>query len=396
MVDTTRAEPDDEWNNSWIVLNPGTANPIWRRVTDAGGWVTNTGTFTITGNWPSSLPNGPAAGTPYEIFKVYRPENWLQAINYALTKSYPRRHRPASVEIPQNPKSRILDYGRLAKEVNTLANPTGAVTVTELADGGGAFQAGTYTFTYTFFNDFGETLAAPTSTVTIVGPNSRIDVPTISNVPAGAWGANFYCSVQPGDTTLDMLNVGDATIIVPSDQSTLNRPAITVVSPGQNINGKIWELQFQTPNPWYGIAPPSYNTTNVDFFRLHQIQKRMNPGGFPEVWNLLDPSWYKPLGGTTIQLAAIPTPGFNLKLIMTTTMPTVATDTDSTQEPTEMIMEGAEAYLWALLTKTSTIVNVNWKQLHDVSWAQYLKHCSEYAMVVPREFVYVPPIQVQY
>ena len=395
LVDTSRPEPDDEWDSSYIVLNPGSSsNVIWRRVADTNGWVQNTGTLTIVGSWPAPYTNGPTAGTPYELFKVFRPEAWLQAINYALEKSYPKRHRPVSFEVPQNNATRIIDYGRLAKQINTLSTPALAPVLTEIADGTGAFQPGTYTLTYTFFNDFGETLQAPTATITIVGTNSRVDIGEISNVPAGALGANYYCSIQPNDTTLDMLDMGNATVI--PDLTSQNTPMNARLNPGWNLNGRIMEIQISTPNPWMGVSPPSYNTTSVDFYRLHQVLQRINPGSFPEMWNAMDPSLIKKLGGTQIMLEYLPVSQLNLRLICTTMVPTLAAETDITQEPTELIYEGAEAYLWNLQVKTSTIVNVNWQKLHDASWANFQTMLNSYAMDIPRDFKYVPIIKVQY
>lgn len=377
-------------------MNPGTSNPIWRRIADTGGWVQNTGTFSLVGSWPSTLPSGPTAGTSYEIFKVYRPEAWLQAINYALTKAYPKRHRQLGFEVPQNLNTRIIDYGHMAKQTNVLTNPTTSLTVTELADGTGLFQPGVYTFTYTLYNNFGETKQAPTTTLTITGTDSRVDIAQITNVPAGAMGANYYSSFQPGDTTLDLINLSDESIVVPAGASDQNLPAGSSTMAGLNINGTIWEVKVSGPNPYFGVTPPSYNTTNVDFFRLHQIQQRINPGSTPEIWNSIDPKLYKHLGGTVIQLLYRPSGSFNLRFLLTTTLSTLSADTDTTPEPTEMIMEGAEAYLWALLSKTSTIVNVNWQKLHDISWANYLAHLNQYAMNIPRDFVYIPIIKSQY
>ncbi len=69
-IDTTRAEPDDEWNEAWIVLNPGSTNQagtptVWRRVSSDMGWVQSTGVLTIQGTWPSPYATGPTTGTPY-------------------------------------------------------------------------------------------------------------------------------------------------------------------------------------------------------------------------------------------------------------------------------------------------------------------------------------------
>lgn len=395
LVDTTRPEPDDEWDSSYIVLNPGaSSNVIWRRIADEGGWVQSTGTFTIVGSWPAPYTSGPPADTPYEVYKVFKPVDWLKAVNYALTRAYPQRHRPADFEIPQNYYSRILDWGRLAKQFNTVETPVASLTVSEIADGTGAFEPGTYTFTYTYYNDFGETLQAPTVTLVITGTNSRVSIGAVTGVPAGVLGINYYCSLQPNDTTLDMVDLGQSVVVgIPQG---LHIPLNATYAAGMNVNGTVYGIQIASPNPWFGVAPPSYNTTSVDFFRLHHILKRTNPGQFPEVYRDLQGDLWKPLGGNKLMLMEMPISQFNLKLICTTSVPTLNAETDITQEPSEMIYAGAEAYLWELLTKTSTIVNVNWQKLHDLAWADYLKFLNDYAQETPRDVIHRPVIRVQY
>lgn len=395
LVDATRAEPDDEWNSSWIVLNPGaSSNVIWRRVANDGGWVSATNTLTIIGSWPAPYISGPPGGTPYEIFKVFRPEAWLQAINYALARSYPHRQRAADFEIPQGYYTRILDWGRLAKQLNTVPTPATPLVVTEIADGQGAFQPGTYTFSYTYYNDFGETLQAPLTTLTFVGANSRVDIGQLTNVPASVLGINYYSSIQPNDAALDMMDLGQA--VVMNFPTTLKIPQNVSYSSGMNLNGIVYELKIPTPNPWFGISPPSFNTTTVDFYRLHHILQRINPGGYPEIWNDLGSDLWKPLGGTKLMLMYMPISSFSLKLICTTQVPLLAVDTDISQEPQELILAGAEAYLWSLLTKTSTIVNVNWQKLHDQSWADYVKYLAAYAQETPRDIRHRPVIRAMY
>lgn len=397
LVDTTRPEPDDEWDSSWIVLNPGSStNVIWRRVAPDSGWIQSNGTFTIVGTWPAPYStSGPPQGTPYEVYKVFKPVDWLKAVNYALTRSYPSRHRAADFEIPQSYYSRILDWGRLAKQVNTVPTPTASLTLSEIADGQGAFQPGTYAFTYTYYNDFGETLQGPTTNITIVGTNSRVSIGQVNSVPGSVSGINFYSSIQPNDlTVLDMVDLGQSVIVgIPNN---FNIPLNATYVAGMNVNGTVYGLQIATPNPWFGVAPPSYNTTSVDFYRLHHILKRMNPGQFPEVWRDLQGDLWKPLGGTKLMLMEMPISQFSLKLVCTTSVPTLSADTDVTQEPTELIYAGAEAYLWNLLTKTSTIVNVNWKQLHDAAWADYLRWLDQYAQETPRDVLHRPVVRVQY
>ena len=395
LVDTTRPEPDDEWDSAFVVLNPGaTSNVVWRRVSAQGGWIQNTSTLTLTGPWPAPYTNGPPSGTPYELYKVFRPENWLQAVNYALARSYPHRHRAADFEIPQGYYTRLLDWGRLANQINTVPTPSMSLTVTEIADGAGTFQPGVYTFTYTYYNDFGETLQAPTTTLTITGNNSRVDIAALSNVPASVLGVNYYSSFQPNDATLDMMDLGPSVVLnVPQ---TVTNPQSAQGTPGMNINGNVYELAIPTPNPWYGVSPPSFNTTAVDFYRLHHILTRVNPGGFPEIWNDLGSRLWKPMGGTKLMLMYMPITQFNLKMVCTTQVPLLAADSDISQEPQELILAGGEAYLWRLLTKTSTIVNVNWQKLGDAAWADYNKYLGDYALETPRDIVHVPIVRAQY
>ena len=142
LIDTTRTEPDDEWDSAYIVLNPGSANQnsnptIWRRIAPDGGWTQSNGTAIILGTWPAPYTSGVPASVPYEIYKVFKPTDWLDAVNFALRESYPERHRPVDVEVKQNSSSRVIDYGFLGKQATSVTAPSLAPTVTELADGTG-------------------------------------------------------------------------------------------------------------------------------------------------------------------------------------------------------------------------------------------------------------------
>lgn len=458
-VDTNnRPEPDDEWADAWIVLNPGSSDQtnaptVWRRMAATGGWISATGTFTIIGTWPSpynvtgpgfatgtstsvnsttmtdntqtwtvnqwkghtvTLGNstgivasntstvltltstGWSNGTPsngtytitlsYELYKTFRPENWLQALNWAIVRAYPKRHIGVSFEIPQTATERIINWGNI---VNNLAvvNPTTAPTVTELANGLGTYQPGSYTFAYTFFNDLGETLNSNTTTITIVGTNSQIQFSDITSVPDQVSGANFYSSQIPNSTQLGMLNIGEA--IPRSGTPSGNLPGIA-------LNGVVYGVIFTTANFPQGSFPPIYNTTNVDVQELHHILKRLNPGQFPEVWNDLGSDQYKPLGGKSIMLMYLPTFQYSLKFICTAPAPPMVKELDVTDEPPEMLYAGAEHYLWNLLKKTSTIVNVNWDNLAKEQLAKFEDLKNDYALDTPRSIVYRPIIRTEY
>lgn len=392
MIDLTRSEPDDEWNESWIVLNPGSADQvnfptIWRRVAVDFGWVQSTGTFTIQGTWPVPyLVSGPGAGVAYEIYKVFRPENWLQAINWSLANSYPKRHIGVSFELPQDSAARTIKWGELVKNL-AIINPVSAPTVTEIADGKGQYVPGTYTFAYTLYNDLGETLQSLTSTLNVIGVNSRIQFAAINGVSASTTGANYYGSIQPNDITLGLLSIGTA--VFPA-----NPPTGSIV--GVNNNGSVPALIFPDPFTGFQSFPPIYNTTNVDVQELHHILQRINPGNYPEIWNDLGSDMYKPLGGKSVMLQFRPVSNFNLKFICTAVVPLMSKETDVTDEPPEMIYAGAEAYLWNLLVKTSTIVNTNWSDLAKAALFKYEELKNDYGLDTPRNIAYRPYIRVTY
>lgn len=391
-IDTTRTDPDDEWDEAWIVLNPGSTDQInsptvWRRVAATAGWVQATGTFNIQGTWPAPYTNGPAQGTSYELYKVFHPEAWLQAVNWALANSYPRRHVQVTFELAQDQFGRIIKWGELVKNLK-LVDPTVPPVVTEVADGTGFFQPGSYTFAYTFYNDLGETLQSPIVNVTIVGTNSRVQFADITSVPAAAIGAIFYSSINPGDSQLGLLSIGNSVFTNTSPPTGDQR--------GLNFRGTVHSLQFTSPDGGYAAFPPVYNTTNVDVQELHHIMQRINPGGYPEIWNDLGSDLYKPLGGKSIMLMYTPIAGINLRLVCSAVVPLMSKETDVSDEPLELIYAGAESYLWNLLVKTSTIVNTNWQTLYKESLATYRDLADDYALDVPRTIAFRPVIRTQY
>jgi hypothetical protein len=392
-IDTTRAEPDDEWNEAWIVLNPGNINQagaptVWRRISSDAGWVQSTGVMTIQGTWPAPYNNGPTAGTAYELYKVFRPENWLQAINWSLARSYPHRHVPVSFEVPQDSTTRVVQWGNL---VNNLAlnNPTTPPVVTEIANGTGLYQPGSYLFGYTLFNDLGETLVSPTASITVGGMNSSIQFASITGIPATALGVNYYSTVNPNDASQQLAQLQTGSGAIPP-----NSPVGSLV--GLELNGVVQPITFPNPQSGYGSFPPIYNTTNVDVQELHHILQRINPGAFPEVWNDLGSDLYKPLGGKSVMLMYMPVTRLSLRFVCTAVVPLMAKELDVTDEPPEMIYAGAEAYLWNLLVKTSTIVGTNWADLAKASLATFEELKDQYALDNPRSVAFRPHVRVTY
>lgn len=391
-IDTTRTDPDDEWDEAWIVLNPGSADQvnsptIWRRVAATTGWVQSTGTFNIQGTWPAPYTNGPPAGTPYELFKVFHPEAWLQGVNWALANSYPRRHVQVTFELQQDSRGRIIKWGELVKNLK-LSDPTTPPVVTELANGNGTFQPGTYTFAYTLYNDLGETLQSPIVNLNVQNSNSCVQFADLTSVPGAAVGANFYSSIVPGDPQLGLLSIGSATFV--------SSTPVSGNQVGTNFRGTISGLTFPSPDGGYSAFPPIYNTTNVDVQELHHIMQRINPGGYPEIWNDLGSTHYKPLGGKSIMLMYTPLSGINLRLVCSAVVPLMSKETDVTDEPLELIYAGAESYLWNLLVKTSTIVNTNWQTLYKEALATYRDLADDYALDIPRTIAFRPGIRTQY
>lgn len=457
-IDNTRSEPDDEWDSAWIVLNPGStdqtnAPTIWRRIADTAGWISATGTLTIFGSWPAPYNNPgpgyttgtstsvnsttltdntatwttnqwaghtitrdgtsgivqsntanictltsagwssgtPANGTytitmPYELYKVFRPENWLQAINWAIVRSYPKRHVAVSFEVPLDNETRIIRWGDIVDNL-ALPNPTTAPVVTEVANGNGTYQPGTYTFGYTLYNDIGETLVSTTSSLVVSGTNSQVRFAAISPVPDQAFGAIYYSSQIPNNTQMGSLSIGEAIL-------DANPPTGTM--PGVMLNGVLPAVTFSRSFVGPGVYPPIYNTTNLDVQELHHILLRVNPGNYPELWNDLGSDLYKPLGGKTIMLNFLPLSGRNLRFVCSASSPTLKVESDVTDEPPEMLYSGGEHYLWNLLVKTSTIVNVNWAQLAKDALDKYEALKNDYSLDVPRTIAFRPPIQVQY
>lgn len=391
-IDTTRTDPDDEWDEAWIVLNPGSSDQvvsptIWRRVAADAGWIQSTGTFNIQGTWPSPYTNGPPSGTPYELYKVFHPEAWLQAINWALTNSYPKRHIAVNFEVPQDAYGRIIKWGDLVKNLR-LTDPVTPPVVTEVPNGQGQFQPGTYTFAYTLYNDLGETLQSPIVNVNFVGTNSQASFADLTGVGAAVLGVNFYCSITPNDSQLGLLSIGNSFLSA--------QPPPSGVQKGVAWNNTVYSVTFNSPYGGYASFPPIYNTTNVDVQELHHILKRVNPGGYPELWNDLGGDQYKPMGGKTIMLMYAPLAYNSLRFICSAVTPTMVTENDVTDEPPEMIYSGAESYLWNLLVKTSTIVNTNWQTLYKEALATYKELQDAYALDIPRTVVFRPIIRTAY
>jgi len=201
------------------------------------------------------------------------------------------------------------------------------------------------------------------------------------------YGANYYSSINAGDSQVASLSIGQSVLPVNSPTWQMR---------GVMSRGIIPQVTFFNPNPDTGTFAPIYNTTNVDVQELHHIIQRQNPGSYPEIWNDLGSDQYKPLGGKSILLMFTPLSGKSLTFICSAVVPLMSKETDVTDEPPEMIYVGAESYLWELLVKTSTIVGTNWSDLAKISAIKYNELKNDYALDVPRTIAYRPMIRTQY
>ena len=385
IFDSNRSEPDGAWNGAWVVVNPGTPNAQWRQIASDGGYSLNGGVMSLSTPFAASLTAGV---TTYEIYAVARPEQWLTAVNWAVTNAYPERHARVAFEIAEDNSTRVYDYKALALGA-TIPNPTTAPAVTATANpftNPSTLVAGNYTIGYAWTNPNGMTkVSTGTTTVAVTtGQVLLVDLSAIA-VPDSATGVVFFMSLEPGDGTLGSVSLSSM---------ALDPLAYTGAVLGKVVNKQVAKHYIVAPTTDTALAAPVYNTTSVDLQNLTGVQRRSNPGGTPERWVDMGPNDWVPLGQTTIEIRHIPNANRSLRFIGTAVLPSLATETDTTTEPVEMILAGAEHYLWYLLTKTSTLQGANWDKLSQVAEAQYNMLKRQYQQEQPRSTVHRPMINV--
>jgi hypothetical protein len=103
----------------------------------------------------------------------------------------------AQVFFSQSPRPSKVAIGR--QDINALANPAAAPTMTTSAIGG-ALAAATYYVRYTLISAQGETLVSPEASIITTGATSSITV-TIPALPAGATLAGIYIGTAAGTGT---------------------------------------------------------------------------------------------------------------------------------------------------------------------------------------------------
>jgi hypothetical protein len=384
LIDTNRPEPDETWDDAWIALNPGTASVVWVRVAQNGGWIGSTGTFTLATQLGAPFATGVPSGTPYEVFQTFSPDQWLAAANWAISQAYPWRHRHVFFEAMEDINQQIIDWAHLARS-SAVANPTLAPTVTASNAYQGppgpptsptafGFQTGNYSFGYTYLNTNGETLISPLATVALT-QNQSIDIAALP-VPDGVLKVNFYGTLIPGGTALAQFTLGSGKW----NPSVL--PSGTGLRRGEpDGTGTIPEIFFIGPPGNDSKMPPTVNTTSIDIVDLIQLQRKYNPGQYPEIVQDLGGHMWKPLGGTTIQIWYIPIGQFSWRFVCTAPPLAIQNETDTTGEPYEMILTGAEWFLWDLLQKTAAGQNQTaWEKLSKDAFLRYHHVMHTYAM----------------
>ena len=394
VYDINRPEPDGEFNGAYICINPGgTGNAglstIWRRIADDQGFINSTGAMTLT----SPLPSAAYAqmSMTYEIYKTFTPEQWLSAINYALRTAYPQRHRVIPFEVPEDPDTTYYDWGHLASGL-TIVDPAVAPTVTAVSDPGGKanlWAAGTYTVAYNIVNAAGETLVSPTASVTI-NPGQIMQWSPIT-VPEQAIGVNYFVTPDPGGTVLAQLTVGSG--IIPAPTGNVNH------YPGQAdpTTFVVPQIQFWAPPGRSARKAPAFNTTSLDVLALKGIKRRVNPGATPERYVDLNPNWWRGAGGTTVNLYIRPVASYQLRFECIAPVRALAAETDTNEEPMEVMISGGMYYLWNVLSMSGSAQNVTiWQAEAKIASERFNKARNYYQMELPRHTMRRPFIQIQH
>lgn len=394
VYDSVRQEPDAEWNGSYICINPGgTGNvglpTIWRRIADDSGFINSTGAITLT----SALPSAAYAQTTmtYELFKTFTPEQWLRAVNSAIRTSYPQRHRLVAFEVPENPDTMFYDWGHMAAEL-VMADPVSGPTATGPNDTGGRtnyWATGTYTVGYNIYNAAGETLVGPTTTVALT-PTKILQFAAIT-VPEQAIGVHYWCTQDPGGTVLTRLTIGSGVL---PDATTDN------ITPQAGVADRttfiVPRIQFWGP-PRFTRTVPAFNTTGLDMggLSVKTIRRRINPGQYPEKYIDMNPQYWRETGGTIVKIENPQYANFSLRFECMAPVRVITGETDSTEEPVELLIAGGMYYLWNLMAMTGSSQNVTiWTAEAKIAETKFAKARNLYQMPGPRKTTRRPFISV--
>lgn len=381
LFDTTRQEPDDQFDGAWLAYKPGTTSIVWRQLASDRGYIQANGSFNLV----VAMGSTPNAGDQYELYTGgIAPNVWTDALNWALQNAYPNRHSRIVFEVQEDPDTRYYDYHDLAAH-NSITDPTTAPTLTHTGSTS-SLKAGTYQVGYALKNTRGTTKVSTTSSVTIVD-GEIINVAEITGIDANTIAIDWYMSNEPGSTVLAKLTVGQVTL-----QSSA--PTGSVFSkPVQDQSGLASPpVYIFAPPPTSAQMAPSVNTTAQEIIDFYNIARIANAGSGPEMLAENTADGWERLGGTMIQVNFRPVQNYYMRFIGLGYVPTLSSETDTTNEPEELILAGAEHYIWWLLTKSSTLQATNWSVLAKDALGRFEQQKAKNTMLKPIKYVSAPPI----
>jgi hypothetical protein len=395
VYDVNRPEPDGDWDGSYICINPGgtgnaTLPTIWRRISDAGGFINSTGSMTLMAPIPSAAYA--QIDMTYELFKMFTPDQWISAVNFALRASYPQRHRLVAFENPENPDTIFYDWGRLASEL-AIADPTIAPTATAINDPGGKvnyWATGVYKVGYSVYNSGGETLVSPTTTLSL-SPTKIVEFPAIT-IPDNAVGIYYWCTADPGGSTLSQFTTGSG--LLPDPTTDNINPVAGVADRTTFIVPKI--RFFGPPRP-LSRTVPAFNTSGLDLsgLSLKSLKRRTNPGQSPQRYVDLNPNWWREIGGNQIQVYFEQNDQFHLRFECMAPVRALTGESDSTEEPLELMIAGSMMYLWNSAAMTSSSQNVQvWTAEAKAADVRFTKARNLYQIPGPRKTMRRPFIHI--
>lgn len=390
VIDVTRSEADGDWDGAYICINPGgsfdsTLQTIWRRLAPEGGFVNQTGVMNLTAPLPG--PQYAQIGMTYELYKMFNPEQWMAAANWAQRQAFPQRHRQVAVEIMEDPNNRFYDWANM---ISTLAisDPNVTPIVTAANNPGSNWAAGTYQTAISYYNAAGETLISPQTSVTLTAGQCP-DFSAIT-VPEQAVGVKYWATPDAGGSQLAELSINGGQVINPPSDAVRSVQGLadytTLVAP---------EVQFIYPPTRGSRVPPTYNTTTLDSLKLINIRRRINPGQMPERYIDLSPNYWREQGGTLVEIYMNPISTYALRFEFIAPLRPISAESDVSEEPLELLLSGAEAYLWNTQEMISSSTNqAVWEAQVKKTEMRFAKAKGNYNLGGPRRSFRRPYINI--
>jgi hypothetical protein len=125
------------------------------------------------------------------------------------------------------------------------------------------------------------------------------------------------------------------------------------------------------------------------------VRRRVNPGQYPERLLDLNPQWWREVGGTTIKLENRPMASANLRFECMAPLRAITGESDTTEEPLELMIAGGMLYLWNQLAMSGSAQNVTiWQAESKIADTRFTKARNLYQMPGPRKTMRRPFIQI--